>query len=68
MPTAAAARYGAPIEAKPGNIKDGSTNSVADDEYHRYAQDIALMSGLGMNSYRFSIGWPRVLPEGKREP
>ena len=56
------------FEAKPGNIKDGSTNWVADDEYHRYAEDIAHMSDLGMNSYRFSIGWPRVLPEGKGKP
>ena len=56
------------FEAKPGDIKDGSTNWVADDEYHRYAEDIAHMSDLGMNSYRFSIGWPRVLPEGKGKP
>jgi len=55
----------AAYEAKPGNIKDGSTNWVADDEYHRYAEDIARMSDLGINSYRFSIGWPRVLPQGK---
>ena len=56
------------FEAKPGNIKDGSTNWVADDEYHRYAEDIGHMRDLGMNSYRFSIGWPRVLPEGRGKP
>ena len=58
----------AAFEAKPGNIKDGSTNWVADDEYHRYAEDIGHMSDLGINAYRFSIGWPRVLPQGKGQP
>ncbi len=53
------------FEAKAGNIKDGSTNWIADDEYHRYAEDIGHMRDLGMNSYRFSISWPRVLPEGR---
>jgi beta-glucosidase len=56
------------FEAVPGNIKDGSTNWVADDEYHRYAEDIGYMRDLGMNSYRFSISWPRVLPEGRGTP
>lgn len=56
------------FEAKQGNIKDGSTNWIADDEYHRYAEDIGHMRDLGMNSYRFSIGWPRVLPEGRGKP
>ena len=53
------------FEAKPGNIKDGSTNWIADDEYHRYGEDIGHMRDLGLNAYRFSIGWPRVLPQGK---
>ncbi len=56
------------FEAKPGNIKDGSTNWVADDEYHRYAEDINHMKELGLNAYRMSIGWPRVMPEGKGQP
>jgi beta-glucosidase len=55
----------AAFEAKPGNIKDGSTNWVADDEYHRYAEDIGHMRELGLNSYRFSLGWPRILPQGR---
>lgn len=55
----------AAFEAAPGNIKDGSTNWVADDEYHRYAEDIGHMRELGLNAYRFSIGWPRVMPLGK---
>jgi len=58
----------AAFEAHPGNIKDGSTNWIADEEYHRYAEDIGHMRDLGMNSYRFSISWPRVLPEGKGKP
>src|SRR5271170_6132637 len=55
-------------EAIPGNIKDGSTNWIADDEYHLYAEDIGHMSEIGLNAYRFSIGWPRVLPQGKGQP
>ncbi len=56
------------FEAKPGVIKDGSTSWVTDDEYHRYAEDIGLMSDMGVNAYRFSILWPRVLPQGKGQP
>jgi beta-galactosidase len=48
----------------PGAISDGSTGDVADDHYHRYAEDIALLASLGMNAYRFSIAWPRVQPTG----
>jgi len=49
----------------PGNIIDGSTGDVACDHYHRYREDVSLMSDLGMQAYRFSIGWPRILPEGR---
>ncbi|ONK70760.1 uncharacterized protein A4U43_C04F1240 [Asparagus officinalis] len=49
----------------PGNIKDGSTGDVADDHYHRYMEDVELMHSLGVNSYRFSISWSRVLPRGR---
>ncbi|GGM49058.1 beta-glucosidase [Micromonospora sonchi] len=48
----------------PGRIVDGSSGDVACDHYHRYAEDIALMAGLGINAYRFSVSWPRVLPTG----
>lgn len=48
----------------PGTIADGSTGDVACDHYHRYRQDVALMAGLGLTAYRFSISWPRVLPAG----
>lgn len=48
----------------PGNVSDGDTGDVACDHYRRYPQDVALMSELGLQSYRFSIAWPRLLPEG----
>ncbi|KAK9031380.1 hypothetical protein V6N11_032763 [Hibiscus sabdariffa] len=51
---------------KPGNkIIDGSTAEIAVDHYHRYLEDIDLMHSLGVNSYRFSISWARILPKGR---
>ncbi|KAJ4967907.1 hypothetical protein NE237_014608 [Protea cynaroides] len=49
----------------PGNIRDGSNGDIAVDHYHRYMEDVELMHSLGVNSYRFSISWPRVLPSGR---
>ena len=49
----------------PGKIEDGSNGDVACEHYTRFPQDIALMKSLGMKAYRFSIGWPRILPEGR---
>src|SRR5262245_34422366 len=49
---------------KPGNIKNNDTGDVANDHYHRYKEDVALMKDIGANSYRFSIAWPRIFPEG----
>jgi beta-glucosidase len=49
---------------RPGAIRDGSNGDVACDHYHRYPEDIALMARAGLKAYRFSISWPRVLPEG----
>jgi beta-glucosidase len=48
----------------PGNITDGSSGDIACDHYHHVEEDIDLMHSLGINSYRFSISWPRVYPEG----
>jgi beta-glucosidase len=50
---------------KPGAVFGGESGAVACDHYHRYKEDIALMAGLGFSSYRFSIAWPRVLPDGR---
>jgi beta-glucosidase len=50
--------------AEPGRISDGSDANVACDHYHRSGDDIGLLRWLGVRSYRFSIGWPRVLPSG----
>ena len=49
----------------PGKIEDGSTGDVACDHYHRWREDVALMKEMGLHAYRFSIAWPRVLPEGR---
>ena len=49
----------------PGNIIDGSNGDVACDHYHRWPEDIALMKSLGLRAYRFSIAWPRILPDGR---
>ncbi|HET7013785.1 MAG TPA: GH1 family beta-glucosidase [Streptosporangiaceae bacterium] len=49
---------------RPGAIRDGHTGNIATDHYHRWREDIALMSELGLTAYRFSIAWPRVLPTG----
>jgi beta-glucosidase len=48
----------------PGTVVDGSTGDLACDHYHRYAEDVALLAGLGVQAYRFSIAWPRVQPDG----
>lgn len=50
--------------AQPGRVLDGSDGSVACDHYHRFREDVALMAEMGIRNYRFSISWPRVLPEG----
>lgn len=50
--------------AGPGHIKDGSTAAVACDHVHRYPEDVALLAGLGVDAYRFSISWPRVNSPG----
>ncbi len=52
----------------PGKIKNGDTGDVACDSYHRWREDIALAQSLNLNSYRFSISWPRIQPTGSGQP
>jgi beta-glucosidase len=49
----------------PGNVKNGDTGDTACDHYHRYREDVQLMRQLGLQSYRFSIAWPRLFPSGR---
>ena len=51
--------------ATPGKIYNGDTGDVACDHYHRYSEDVQMMSELGLKAYRFSVAWPRILPTGK---
>ncbi len=48
----------------PGAIDNGDNGDIACDHYHRWPEDIALMKRMGLDCYRFSIAWPRVLPDG----
>jgi beta-glucosidase len=48
----------------PGKTHEGETGDVACDHYHRMAEDVVLMSALGLRAYRFSIAWPRIVPTG----
>jgi beta-glucosidase len=49
----------------PGKIANGDTGDVACDHYHRWQEDIRLMQAIGLNAYRFSLAWPRILPDGR---
>lgn len=51
----------------PGNIEDGTNGDVACNHYHRWREDISLMKSLGVEAYRFSVSWPRILPKGRGE-
>lgn len=51
-----------------GQIANHDTGDVACDHYHRYLEDIGLMQRLGVQAYRFSVAWPRVLPQGRGAP
>jgi beta-glucosidase len=51
--------------ATPGAVAGGATGEVACDHYHRWPEDLDLMRDLGIESYRFSLAWPRVLPTGE---
>jgi beta-glucosidase len=50
---------------KPGAVFEGHSGDVACDHYHRYREDVALMRELGLQAYRFSVSWPRVMPSGR---
>ncbi|MEU7925041.1 GH1 family beta-glucosidase [Micromonospora sp. NPDC049801] len=52
----------------PGRTRNGDTGDVAADHYHRYVEDLDLMRDLGLRSYRFSISWPRIQPDGSGAP
>ncbi|KAK9673701.1 hypothetical protein RND81_12G184600 [Saponaria officinalis] len=49
----------------PGRITGGSNGDVANDSYHRYKEDVGIMKQMGLDAYRFSISWSRILPYGK---
>jgi beta-glucosidase len=49
----------------PGRVRDGSTGAIACDHYHRFRDDVKLMAALGIRHYRFSVAWPRIVPEGR---
>jgi len=49
----------------PDHVANGETGDVACDHYHRWRDDVALMSELGLKAYRFSVAWPRILPAGR---
>ena len=49
----------------PGKVANGDTGDIACDYYHRWLEDLALMKEIGLTAYRFSIAWPRVLPDGR---
>lgn len=52
------------FEQETGYIIRNENGNVACDHYHRYREDVAIMKELGLKSYRFSVSWPRVMPEG----
>src|SRR5258708_2483807 len=52
----------------PGKTNAGATGDVADDHYHRYKEDVELMKALVVKTYRFSISWSRLFPQGAVRP
>ena len=49
---------------QPGKVVNGDTGEVACDHYQRYREDVGLMAEIGLQAYRLSVSWPRILPEG----
>ena len=56
------------FSATPGRVHAGDTGEIATDHYHRYLEDVALMRQLGVDAYRLSLAWPRILPHGGSNP
>jgi beta-glucosidase len=52
------------FSAVPGAVHSGDTGAIACDHYHRFETDLDLAAGLGLTAYRFSIAWPRIIPDG----
>lgn len=52
----------------PGKTADGGTGDIACDSYHRYGEDIQLLKNLGVATYRMSIAWSRIFPDGRGAP
>src|SRR5690606_15862168 len=48
----------------PGRVAKGETGDVACDHYHRWREDLDLLANLGVDAYRLSVAWPRILPTG----
>jgi hypothetical protein len=51
----------------PGKVSNGDNGDIADDDYHRFSEDIDLMSTMGLKAYRFSIAWSRIFPDGETD-
>jgi beta-glucosidase len=51
--------------ATPDKVRAGDTGEIACDFYHRFPEDVAMMSELGVDAFRFSIAWPRIIPQGR---
>ncbi|KQS53920.1 beta-glucosidase [Brevundimonas sp. Leaf363] len=52
----------------PGKVAGGDTGDVACDSYHRYATDIGLLKNMGVKTYRMSLAWARIFPDGRGQP
>ena len=55
------------LSKHPSRIAHGEVGDIACDHYHRFREDIAIMKAIGLKSYRFSVSWPRILPQGTGE-
>lgn len=55
------------IHNNPSIVADGSTGDIASDSYHKYKEDVVCMKEVGVNYYRFSIAWARILPTGRTD-